>query len=56
MDIGTALFLLFIVGVPVVAFFNMGIGPDDSKSDTAIWAVGAVVIGVLFVAGILFLG
>jgi hypothetical protein len=56
MDIGAIIFWGFLLGVPIVAFYNLGGGADDTKSDKAIWAIGAIVIGIAFVAGILVLG
>ncbi len=56
MDIGSIIFWGFLLGVPIVAIYNLGGGADDTKSDKAIWAIGAIVIGIAFVAGILILG
>jgi hypothetical protein len=56
MDIGAIIFWGFLLGVPIVAFYNLGGGANDTKSDKAVWAIGAVIIGIAFVAGILVLG
>jgi hypothetical protein len=57
MDIGGIIFWGFILGIPIVAIYNVGSSSaDDTKSDKAIWAIGAIVVGIALVAGILVLG
>jgi hypothetical protein len=57
MDIGAIIFWGFLLGIPIVAIYNVGSSSEgDTKSDQAIWAIGAIVLGIALVAGILILG